>query len=77
MKMKNLMYFDVKTYKGKNKNHLAPSVINFLNQERFSISSGEKIKYAEMDLTQFINSIAVDLKELERLRNNFPRQSVA
>ena len=51
--------------------------INFLNKERFSISSGEKIKYAEMDLTQFINSIAVDLKELERLKNDFPRQSVA
>ena len=77
MKMKNLMYFDVKTYKGKNKNVLAPSVVNFLNKERFSISSGEKVKYSEMDLTQFINSIAVDLNELERLRMNFPRQTVA
>ena len=71
------MHFDVKTYKGKNKNVLAPSVVNFLNKERFSISSGKKVKYSEMDLTQFINSIAVDLNELERLRMTFPRQSVA
>lgn len=83
MKMKNLMYFDVKTYKGKNKNHLAPSVINFLNKERVSITSGEKIKYAEMDLTHFINAISVDLKKLERLEleiahiNDVSNQSVA
>lgn len=77
MKMKNLMHFEAKTHKGQYNNVLADSVINFLDKDRYSISLGKKVKYSEMDLTQFINSIAVDLNELERLRMNFPRQSVA
>jgi hypothetical protein len=61
MKMKNLMHFEVKTHKGNHNNVLAESVKNFLNKERYSISLNRNVKYADMDLTQFINSIAKDL----------------
>ena len=73
MKMKNLMHFEVKTHKGKHRNLLAESVVNFLNQERYSVSLNKNVKYADMDLTQFINSIAKDQKELDRLKLNIER----
>ena len=63
----------VKTHKGKHRNLLAESVVNFLNQERYSVSLNKNVKYADMDLTQFINSIAKDQKELDRLKLNIER----
>ena len=73
MKMKNLMHFEVKTHKGKHRNLLAESVVNFLNQEHYSVSLGKNVKYADMDLTQFINTIAKAQKELDRLKLNIER----
>ena len=75
--MKNLMHFEVKTHKGKHRNLLAESVVNFLNQERYSVSLNKNVKYAEMDLTQFINSIAKDQKELDRLKLNIERSEAS
>ena len=71
------MHFEVKTHKGKHKNLLAESVVNFLNQERYSVSLNKNVKYAEMDLTQFINSIAKDQKELDRLKLNIERSEAS
>ena len=67
------MHFEVKTHKGKHRNLLAESVVSFLNQERYSVSLNKNVKYADMDLTQFINSIAKDQKELDRLKLNIER----
>lgn len=65
MKMKNLMQFEVKTYKGLNKNNLADDVIAFLNTYRHSDSQDKLVKYADMELTQFIRSIVSDRKDAE------------
>jgi len=73
MKMKNLMHFEAKTHKGKHNNLLAESVINFLNQEHYSVSLNRNVKYADMDLTQFINTIAKAQKELDGLKLNIER----
>jgi predicted HTH domain antitoxin len=68
MKMKNLMQFEVKTYQGNHNNVLAQSVINFLNKEHHSVSLNKKVKYADMELTQFINTIAKDLEARDLLK---------
>ena len=56
------MQFEAKTYKGLNKNNLADDVIAFLNTYRHSDSQNKLVKYADMELTQFIRSIVKDLE---------------
>ena len=55
MKMKNLMQFEAKTYKGLNKNKLADDVVAFLNSYRHSDCQNKMVKYSDMELTQFID----------------------
>lgn len=74
MKMKNLMQFEAKTYKGLNKNNLADDVVAFLNTYRHSDSQNKMVKYADMDLTQFIRSIVKDL-EMQNLIKNYRKAS--
>ena len=74
MKMKNLMQFEAKTYKGLNKNKLADDVVAFLNTQRHSDSQNKMVKYADMDLTQFIRSIVKDL-EMQNLVSKYRKAS--
>ena len=74
MKMKNLMQFEAKTYKGLNKNKLADDVVAFLNAYRHSDSQNKLVKYADMELTQFIRSMVKDL-EMQNLISKYRKAS--
>ena len=62
MKLKDLMHFEAKTYRGKNNNVMPDDIKAFLQTQRLSVSTGKMVKYAEMPLTHFIRSIVVDLE---------------
>ena len=59
------MYYLMKWFFKKYKKQ---SVINFLNKEHHSVSLNKKVKYADMELTQFINTIAKDLEARDLLK---------